>query len=613
MMKGTLQQSRMTGTEEIKEAIPGAGWTVPGMLRARSELTPDEPALWELSAQSEWVPTTWGDYRRAVTAISMALRDLGLTRGERVGILAGSSRQWDYAQFGILAAGGVAVGLDPYGLNEHIQDIARRCGFVGIVVGNSGMLKQLGDEVLRELRFVICIEPGSEGDTITLESLLLKPDAGVDWNLAQPDDPATIIFTSGTTGTPKGIEYSHRQMCLAASSILSAFPDIQAGSHLACWLPLSNLFQRMINLCAIGRGAYTYYVGDPREIMRFAPGIAPHVFIGVPRFYEKLYAGIREALAKKPPLQRRIAQWALTAGERHAAAERAGLSPGLLDAIRFSLAERLVLGKLRGILGSNLRFMLSGSAPMPTWLLERFHGMGLPVLEAYGLSENIIPVALNRPERFRFGTVGHPLPGCEVRLADDGELQVRGPGVFSGYFGENPADAPIDDDGYLASGDYASIDDDGFIRLIGRKSEVFKTSTGRKVAPTSIENLLKQVPQVEHAIVFGAKRAVPVALLVVAAPAWQADPGSLCQQFRGEVTRAVAALPGYLRPAGMLLTAQSLTIEGGDLTGNLKLRRPSIEARFAATLDELFIRLDSAAGAPFAESTSDGLNVICSL
>jgi long-chain acyl-CoA synthetase len=250
---------------------------------------------------------------------------------------------------------------------------------------------------------------------------------------------------------------------------------------------------------------------------------------------------------------------------------------------------------------------------MPTWLLERFHGMGLPVLEAYGLSENIIPVALNRPERFRFGTVGHLLPGCEVRLADDGELQVRGPGVFSGYFGENPADAPIDDDGYLASGDYASIDDDGFIRLIGRKSEVFKTSTGRKVAPTSIENLLKQVPQVEHAIVFGAKRAVPVALLVVAAPAWQADPKSLCQQIRGEVTRAVAALPGYLRPAGLLVTAQSLTIEGGDLTGNLKLRRPNIEVRFAAVLDELYIRLESAAGAPFAEATSDGLNVICSL
>jgi len=608
-----LQQPKTTSTEEIKEAITGAGWTVPGMLRARSELTPDEPALWELSAHSEWVPTTWGDYRRAVAAIAMALGDLGLARGERVGILAGSSRQWDYAQFGILAAGGVAVGLDPYGLNEHTQDIARRCGFVGIVVGNSGMLKQLGDEVRRELRFVICIEPGSDGDTILLESLLLKPDAGGDWNLAQPDDTATIIFTSGTTGKPKGIEFSHRQMCLAASSILSAFPDIQAGSHLACWLPLSNLFQRMINLCAIGRGAYTYYVADPREIMRFAPGIAPHVFIGVPRFYEKLYAGIQEALAKKPPLQRRIGQWALSAGERHAAAARAGRTLGLLDAIYFSLAERLVLGKLRGILGANLRFMLSGSAPMPTWLLERFHGMGLPVLEAYGLSENIIPVALNRPERFRFGTVGHPLPGCEVRLADDGELQVRGPGVFSGYFGENTADAPIDEDGYLASGDYASIDDDGFIRLIGRKSEVFKTSTGRKVAPSSIENLLKQVPQVEHAIVFGAKRTVPVALLVVAAPAWQADPDSLCRQFRGEVRRAVAALPGYLRPAGLLVTTQTLTIEAGDLTGNLKLRRPNIEARFAATLDELYIRLDSVAGVPFAEYTSDGLTVICSL
>jgi long-chain acyl-CoA synthetase len=598
---------------EIREVLPGAGWTVPGILRARSQLSPNEPALWQLSAKSEWISITWAKYHHAVASLASGFRKLGLARGDRVGILANSSPQWDYAQLGILSAGGVAVGLDPFGPKEQLIDVAKRCQFTGVVLGNSTMLNELGDDLRKTLRFVVSIEQSAEDAIVSFESLLKEPNFEDDWNLARPDDPATIIFTSGTTGAPKGIEYRHRQMCQATSSILSAFPDIHEGGRLACWLPLANLFQRMINLCAIGRGAYTYYVPDPREIMRFLPGIAPHLLIGVPRFYEKLNAGIQEAIASKPGWQQQIVRWALDVGDRHASQARAGRLLGLRDQLSFALADRLVLSKLRGVLGPNVRFMLSGSAPMPPWLLERFHAIGLPILEAYGLSENIIPVALNRPEQYRFGTVGTPMPGCEVRLAPDGELQVRGPGVFSGYFGEDPSNTPVDAEGFLASGDLASIDGDGFISLTGRKSEVFKTSTGRKVAPVLIENLLKQVAQVDHAVVFGARHAVPVAVLVIASAAWQANPADLRQHFQAAVTKAVAALPGYLRPAGLLLTAQPLTIDQGDLTGNLKLRRRNIEERYAVDIEELYARLDQAAGVPFAEFTAGGLSIMCSL
>ena len=601
------------GSPAMDAMMARAGWSVPGLLDVRSADSPNEAALWQLDADEKWVASNWADYRRAVAALANGFRKLGLAQGDRVAILASSSKAWDYAQLAILAAGGVAVGLDSHGLDEHSQEIARRCDFSGVVVTNHRLLEKLGDEVCRKLRFVVSIEPCAEPGVVDLASLISEEAPSDDWNQAQADAVATIIFTSGTTGAPKGIEYTHRQICLAAAAILSAFPDLAEGSRLACWLPLSNLFQRIINICAIGRGAQTFYLADPREIMRVVSAIAPDVFIGVPRFYEKLYAGIEQALAGKPAWQRGLAHWALRVGERQAGAQRAGLRCGLPQKLEWVLAERLVLSKLRAILGPNLRFMISGSAPMPVWLLERFHAMGILVLEAYGLSENIIPVALNRPGQFRFGSVGLPLPGCEVRLADDGELLVRGPGVCRAYIGEAGGEARIDSAGFLASGDFASIDDDGYVTLTGRKSEIFKTSTGRRVAPALIESLLRQLPQVDYAAVFGAGRTQPTALLVISEAAWQGDQQQFCQRFRREAQRALAPLPAYLHPAGVALTTRLFTIAGGELTANLKLRRRTIEENFAEVLGELCGHLDQAAGAPFEARGEDGQVLFLSL
>jgi len=587
--------------------------TLPAMLRARCSRSPDEAALWQLSSTGEWVSTTWGDYGRAVAALAAGFKNLGLAHGDRVGIMCANSKEWDYAQLGVLAAGGVAVGLDPDALDEHTQDIARRCNFAGVVLGNPSLLEKLGAEARQSLRFIVSIAPATAPGIVVFSSLLADAAEVGEWDQSKPDDAATIIFTSGTTGAPKGIQYSHRQICLAATAIVSAYPDMREGSRLACWLPLSNLFQRIVNICAIYRGGQTFYVADPREIMKFVQVIAPHLFIGVPHFYEKLYAGIHETIAGRPAWQRLLAQWALRIGARNASARRSGQPLGALLKLQLALADRLVLGKLRGILGGNLRYLCSGSAPMPLWLLERFHAMGLLILEGYGLSENIIMIALNRPDRYRFGSVGQPLPGCEVRLAADGELLVRGPGVFTGYFGEGTSDARLDAEGFLASGDLASMDPDGFVTLTGRKSEIFKTSTGRRVAPTSIEGCLGRVPRVEHAVAFGARRAQPVTLLTVTEAAWRSDSHHLCEGLRAEVVQAVAPLPTYLRPAGLVITGQALTIAGGDLTANLKLRRLNIEAKYAPVLNDLYSRIAVAAGAGFEARSEDGHFLLCSL
>lgn len=577
--------------------------TVPALLQARAERSSQAPALWSLTADRDWSSISWNDYRMRAIQVAKGLPQLGLAAGARVGILAPSSRHWDALHLGILAARGVVVGLDPHDLDDNLNVIARRCALNGLIVQEPSWLARFAPDVCDGFAFVVHLQAsGEHKKMIAFDALLPVTDTpqASEWIKSRPEDPATIIFTSGTTGEPKGIQYSHQQICQAVASIIDAFPETREGDRLVCWLPLSNLFQRILNLYAIGCGAQTYYVEDPREIMRQVRTISPHLFIGVPRFYEKLYAGITEKIKQGPAWQRSLVAWALRVGDCQARAIREQRRLPLTRKLQHALADRLVLQRLRGMMGPNLRYLVSGSAPMPVWLLERFHAMGCLVLEAYGLSENIIPVAANRLSAYRFGTVGHPLQGNEIRLAEDGELLVRGNGVFSGYFGEARSNV-LDVDGYLVSGDFASLDADGFITLTGRKSEIFKTATGRRIAPAPIESLLRALPRIEQAAVFGAGRPVPVVVLVVAtdgptlqpdgSAASSADLTALVAPIRTEVQQALATVTPSQRPAGCILTTRAFTIETGELTPNLKLRRHAVEAHYAEFLAALYERL----------------------
>lgn len=527
---------------------------------------------------------------------------LGLQHGDTVGIIAPSSSRWDIVQFAALSVGGVVVGLDPNETSERLATVASQCRLKAVIAKDEHALDRLGPACRAALRFAVTFATPPGAGTVAYSDLASMGSAaaggagGAD-RAVRAEDQALIVYTSGTTGEPKGIAYSHRQVCSAVASILNAFPDIGAGSRLACWLPLSNLFQRMINLCAVGRGAQVYYVEDPRTIMELVPSIAPTLFIGVPRFYEKLYEGIRSAIDGKPAWQRRVMDWAIRAGDRQARAQRNGDVLGSSARLKAFLAERAVLRRIRGVLGGDLRYLVSGSAPMPPWLLERFHALGLLVLEAYGLSESIVPVSVNRPDSYRFGTVGQPLTGNEVRIGADGELLIRSAGVFNGYLGEAAGSAHIDPDGFLASGDFARIDNDGYVTLLGRKSEMFKTSTGRRIAPAGIENLLRQLPYVEQAVVFGANRPFPVAVIAVAEAAlrnrlggrdWKGDVPATAATVSADFASVLAELPGYQHPAGLVLTIRPFTVADGLITPNLKVRRPNVEAAFGDCIEELF-------------------------
>lgn len=598
--------------------------TIPGLLEARVEQSPESIAHCARDLNGTWRPTTWKRLFSEVSRVAACLEEVGIRRGGNIGIMAHTSRMWECLHIAISQSGGVVVGIDPYDTDDHVNEIAGRAKLSGLVIDHASLMNRISDRNRSNLDFILCLhhEAGTPGvkNLFFLDDLLkedMRRSAG-SFPRIEGADPATIIFTSGTTGSPKGIMYTHEQVTLSCRSIVEIFYDMREvnGVNLVCWLPLSNLFQRLLNLCAISIGASLYFVENPREIVRHLPLIKPHVFIGVPRFFEKLYDGVREEIDKRPWWVRTLINKALDVGALHSRACRERQPLGGSTELLYHIAEHCVLKHLRErIVGANLRYMISGSAPMPEWLLERFHALGILILEAYGISENVIPIAINRPHAVRFGTVGKQLGKNEIKLRDDGELLVKGPGLFSGYYNDQSAPGLLTPDGYLATGDYAMIDENGYIALIGRKSEIFKTSTGRRIAPAGIEAHLLRIPYVEHAIVLGAGEKFLVALLsinrsMLPAQAHVSDslgdgneefiPVAAYDTITRDVMREVDPLPNYQQPVGLLVTARSFTVSGGELTSNLKLRRAKIVQKYQDQIHALYAVLKE------SDSAQDG-------
>lgn len=576
--------------------------TLPQRLRARASETPDDIAYLRLSAQGEWLETRWCEVLEHVDALAANLLELGLRHGDRVVIMMPTSPLWEYCQLAILSVGGIVIGLDAHDAPRNIRHILELTQPRLVFTGSAEQLALISANWMRPEISIVASGLDANTPALDLDSLFKPCGKAVQCPAPAPDQIATIVFTSGSTGQPKGIEYSHRQVLAACDQILQRFPGIGPDARLACWLPLSNLFQRMINFCALSCGARSYFVDRPDQIAQLLPHIAPSFFIGVPRFFEKLHAGIVRTIATRPLPTRTLVGLAWTIGARAAAARRQGHAPDLLTRTLHPLADK-ILSQVRAAMGPNLQFMVSGSAPLPHWLAERFHGLGWLVLEAYGISENVMPVAINSPEHYRFGSVGHPLPGNELCIADDKELLIRGPGVFKGYYGDAADSSPIDAAGFLHTGDYARIDADGYVWLEGRKSEVFKTSTGRRIAPAPIEGALKQIPYVEHAIITGRDRPYPLAILALdthhaACP----DPSSAAgvAAIGADVTAACTEFADYQRPGAVVVTTQPFTIAGGELTANLKIRRKPVEERFAPQIDQAYSAPVAAAPRPGA-------------
>ena len=570
--------------------------TVLAFLKDQAHRNPAKPAIFNRADAGQWSSVSWSEVWARVIALSGEFKARGLAPGDRLAIIAANSLEWELTHFAALAAGAIVIGLDAHDTSERLSKVMQNASVNALVIGNEKILAKLGGAALEKAKFVVCLVTPSHANVpanlIAWESISHpnQREPGTDLVLPKKDDPATIIYTSGTTGEPKGILYTHGQLALACEAIVATLPTPRADARFICWLPLSNLFQRVMNLCGVASGAALYMVADPLKVMDFVAEIEPDVFIGVPRFYEKLATGIKAKLAAETGAKASIAKSALAIGRRMAEAKKTGRSPSLLLQFQYAIADRLLLRRLRGLLGNRLQYLISGSAPIAVWILELFESFGCPVLEAYGLSENILPIAMNTPSAYRFGTVGKVIAQNEIKIADDGEVLVRGGGLFNGYFGDPGSFERVSTGGFYHTGDFGQFDDEGFLKLTGRKSEIIKTSAGRRIALPAIEAVLRELSWIDHAVVIGSGRKCLAALVTI-------DPqrGSKndVANMRDEITAHIRArLSRHEQPAAALVVARPFTIDGGELTPNLKLRRGEIENKYRSGIERLFQGLD---------------------
>lgn len=563
---------------------------------ARAQDMPEAAAYRVADAHGQWHTVSWRKFFEDARRLAQGLQAHGVSPAMRVGVMLPTSLIWEQVQTACFLTGAVVVGLDLHEEPGRRSRMAATAALDVLVLPTRNAVSSFEPEVLKHLKLLIVLDAAEEAGCVgtlpilSLSAMMKHPPVEADRLPQTRDDAlATIIFTSGSTGEPHAVAYTHAQMLRAVEAILTAFPEIGREDRLACWLPLSNLFQRILNFCAAGCGATTWFVEDPRRIGEYLPQIRPHVFIGVPRFFEKVQAGIVDALSRRPWWVRAMVTWALTRAQLTGRVGQAGALTGI-DKLAQGLADALVLKKMRAVMGGEIRFLVSGSAPFPPWLLGWFEGMGLPVLEAYGLSENVIPVALNTLAARRQGTVGRVLEPNEVQIAADGEVLVRGPGCAASYLGESGRLCDVD--GWLHTGDLGRFTADGFLCLEGRSVEIFKLSTGRKVAPAPVEAALRRAPGVDHAVLLGAGRKCTVAIVTLTPDAAKLPRDGCIDALGKAIPAAMSLCEDWSRPAGLLILWTPFSIAGGDITANLKLRRRAIAATHAAALERLYQALE---------------------
>ena len=545
-----------------------------------------------------------------VREIARGLIALGMAPGDRVAIFASTSPEWTLADFGALCAGTV---LAPVYHTSSAQECAYVLGHSGARVVFCGDSDQAAKVALVRdqcpaLERVIMLAGPADGDATTLAQLSedgrQTPPEALSTRLAEVgrDDLATLVYTSGTTGPPKGCMLTHANLLETARIYVDQL-GINESHALYQFLPLAHVMARVAQAVVLSAGArICFWSGDPARIVDELADFEPTHFPAVPRVYEKIHGALLGKLEDGSAMQRALFGWALRHGAR--ARARGTCRPAAVEAIQYRLADRMVLSKVRRLFGQELQFALVGAASVAPEVLEFFDACGVLVLEGYGLSESCSVATLNTPGATRFGTVGKPLPGTEVSIAADGEILIRGPQVFKGYYRDPEATAQaLTSDGWLRTGDLGVIDADGFVAITGRKKDLIITSNGKNVTPVNIESELRETRYVTEAVVFGDNRPYLVAIVTLdrdeAAKLAQrlgipADPETVARDPRvqAEIQRDVDAVNRKFARIEQIkrfaILGHDLTQAAGELTPTLKIKRAAIYEKYAPVFTQLY-------------------------
>lgn len=585
--------------------------TIPARLFAQAERRPGSPAYHE-KVDGVYRPTSWADYARQVRQAGKALMAAGLQPGAKTAILGFNRPEWVILDLATMAIGGAPAGIYTTSSPDEIRYITAHAEAPVILVENKVQL----DKVLAVRHDVPALEwivtmrgaptvddPGVIGWDDFLATGSAIPDEAFDARLAalRPDDLATLIYTSGTTGPPKGVMLTHHNLTWTADRSDGVLP-LTADDQVVSYLPLSHIAEQMFSIhIPISVGAQVSFAESIDALLDNLKEVQPTIFFAVPRVWEKFQAGVSAELAHATGVKARLAAWAQQVGRRATAVTNAGATRDLRLALQMKVAAVVHKKVKAGIGMTRVRGAVSGAAPIGPEVLEFFAGFDLPVLEVYGQSEGSGPSTFNRPGATRFGTVGQAYPGCEVVVAEDGEVLLRGGNVFAGYYRNPEATAETLRDGWLYSGDLGSFDAEGFLTITGRKKDMIITAGGKNVAPKDVESALKSHPLVSEAVLIGDRRKYLTALVTLhvenaaalAAERGISGPLHASPEIRAEIQTVVDEINTKRSQAETIkkftILDRELSIEGGELTGTLKVKRATVAEHFAAEIDAMYL------------------------
>jgi long-chain acyl-CoA synthetase len=575
-------------------------------LQKHAHATPSKPLL-AYRQGDRFVDVTAAEFLDTVERLARGLIGLGVQPGDRVVVMSATRIEWTYLDYAIIAAGATTVPIYDTSSVEQLEWIVSDSGAVAAFLENDD-LKASYDEVAANLTgckhvFVLdndgLEELARHGDAVEPQQVMDRIDG------LGPDDVATIIYTSGTTGRPKGCVLSHGNLRSNSMQVLKFVGDmITPEDSQLLFLPLAHSLAKILMLASIERGAKVGFATSPQHLIEELPLYQPTFICAVPRIFERVYNGARQKAADDG--REKIFDRAADVATRWSQAKESGSVPLLLN-LQHKLFDALVYKKLRARFGGRLKCAVAGGGPLGARLTHFFNGCGIQVYEGYGLTETSPVLSVNHPGAWRIGSVGRPIPGTTIRIADDGEILAQGGQVFRGYWNNDEATREVlDDDGWFHTGDIGELDSDAFLKITGRKKEIIVTAGGKNVAPAVLEDRLRAHPLISQAMVVGDNRPFVAALITLdeeQLPGWaerHGKPGSKASELADDpdlVAEVQAAIDDANRAVSQAesvrrweILAEDFTIDGGELTPTLKVRRNVIHERYSDEIEGLYAK-----------------------
>jgi len=565
----------------------------------------------------QWVGLTFNEVYEKVNAFAAGLRQMGIKKDDKVAILSTNNPRWAISDYAITCLGAVTVTvyptLIPHQIKYILDDSETKLIIAEDEVQAEKVLEFINDSP--KLNKIITMNNSLADNeyVVTMEAVIEqgRPDVEKGFSIREtakdvaPDDLLTLIYTSGTTGNPKGVMLTHKNL---VSNVQAGRKAISVGEEdvFLSFLPLSHSFERMVgHYTAFSAGSTVYYAESIETVADNMAEAHPTVMTSVPRLYEKMYTKILDKVSNDPPIRQKIFWWALGVGARAAKYFQRNQKPSGLLALQFKLADKLVFSKLKERVGGRLKYFVSGGAPLSKDIGEFFASANIPILEGYGLTETSPVITVNHIELYKFGTVGPPIDGVEVKIADDGEILCRGDNVMKGYYNDPEATKEvIDEDGWFHTGDIGEFDEDGYLKITDRKKNLIVTSGGKNIAPAPLENALTKSKYIEQCLVIGDRRKFVSAVVVPAFEAlyeWAKANNvpvdnheelvrneKVVALYNGVVEEAMKDFAQYEKVKKIALMSNPWSIETGELTPKLSVKRKVVESKYKTVIDALY-------------------------